>query len=597
MISDKFLSPPDDTKLSTIITQILLMGKSKFSYKNLAQMKFILPEAVQTEKILLHNNKTLSVEHDIKVALNFDVVEGHIEHSDYIALSHAFSSRLFKLVNKHVEKRFSAKAVDDSAKTELLPSPVLPSSIKTDTTTDNEVIVYGYDGLPIQPVAPPSSDYVPGHVEILTGRNTGASEPKGWNIANISAADISHEESVSNKANEESSNEALIFISEDDCIDLDGMERSILAKIRWGTLGLIGICFYGSGGKRQEFKEPFNQREITVSALAFPVDSSNKTLPNIAKADLLNPSHLPPSFKKRFSAKAVYDSAKTELLPSPLLPSSIKIDTTTDNESAFTSNFDPVKHEKPLHVVNAETPIKNPVIPKEISVETPDVSTPRRSVPTEDKKLKSLLSQKAMTNSSFTKRSLNFLNDDEGELLEGKTTSAGDPYVKVEDTEKDLIAQSGLKPFQPTSDCLTDMVKTIHNISRSIQCSFITQSELVYKILGNNLDIVEREEIEEHLEVLVNKVPDSITKKVDLSGRSLCKGGRYRQGCHRTNELVYKILVNNLDIVEREEIEEHLDVLVNKVPHWITKKVDLSWDSLYYFNKGMGLKSVTEMLT
>nr|GEX59873.1 CDT1-like protein a, chloroplastic [Tanacetum cinerariifolium] len=75
----------------------------KFSYKNLAQIKFILPEAVQTEKILLHNNKTLSVEHDIKVALNFDVVEGHIEHSDYMALSHAFSRRLFKLVNKHSE--------------------------------------------------------------------------------------------------------------------------------------------------------------------------------------------------------------------------------------------------------------------------------------------------------------------------------------------------------------------------------------------------------------------------------------------------------------------------------------------------------------
>nr|GEU82269.1 NifU-like protein 3, chloroplastic [Tanacetum cinerariifolium] len=37
---------------------------------------------------------------------------------------------------------------------------------------------------------------------------------------------------VSNKANQESINEALMFISEDDCIDLDGMERSILAKVK-----------------------------------------------------------------------------------------------------------------------------------------------------------------------------------------------------------------------------------------------------------------------------------------------------------------------------------------------------------------------------
>ncbi|GKB65989.1 RNA-directed DNA polymerase, eukaryota [Tanacetum coccineum] len=38
--------------------------------------------------------------------------------------------------------------------------------------------------------------------------------------------------SVSNKANEESSNEALMFISEEDCINFDGMERSILAKVK-----------------------------------------------------------------------------------------------------------------------------------------------------------------------------------------------------------------------------------------------------------------------------------------------------------------------------------------------------------------------------
>nr|GFB75279.1 nucleotide-binding alpha-beta plait domain-containing protein [Tanacetum cinerariifolium] len=38
--------------------------------------------------------------------------------------------------------------------------------------------------------------------------------------------------SVSNKANEDSSSEALMFILGDDCIDLDGMERSILAKVK-----------------------------------------------------------------------------------------------------------------------------------------------------------------------------------------------------------------------------------------------------------------------------------------------------------------------------------------------------------------------------
>nr|GEY95296.1 RNA-directed DNA polymerase, eukaryota, nucleotide-binding alpha-beta plait domain protein [Tanacetum cinerariifolium] len=38
--------------------------------------------------------------------------------------------------------------------------------------------------------------------------------------------------SVSNKANEESSNVVFMFISEDDCIDFDGMKRSIIAKVK-----------------------------------------------------------------------------------------------------------------------------------------------------------------------------------------------------------------------------------------------------------------------------------------------------------------------------------------------------------------------------
>ncbi|PWA60281.1 CDT1 Geminin-binding domain-like protein [Artemisia annua] len=70
-----------------ICRQVETLTGRKFSFRNLAQTKFILPEAVQTEKILLHNKKTLSVEHDIKVTLNFDVVEGHIENFAYIPLS------------------------------------------------------------------------------------------------------------------------------------------------------------------------------------------------------------------------------------------------------------------------------------------------------------------------------------------------------------------------------------------------------------------------------------------------------------------------------------------------------------------------------
>lgn len=359
-----------------ICRQVETLTKRKFSYRHLAQIKFIFPEAVQADKILLHNKKTLSMEPDIKVTLLFDVIEGHVEHSPYIALCHTFFHRLIKFVNTH---------------------------------------------------------------------------PEGCDVPEA------------------------------------------------------------------ELPEPFNQREITISTNSLPVDSSVETLPNIDETKLLNPSHLHPSFGRHFSRKDFEESTKTELSPTPVLPSSITIsDTTNNKEIGFSSCSDPIKLDKPLQVASEATPMKPPLVLDEITIETPDLSTPKRSVPTENK-LKSVVSQKGMASNLFAKRSLDFSTaDDEGEFLEEKTTCAR----KVEDktSKNDSITQSGLKALQHTSNCLSDLVETIHNIFCSAHCSSITKSELVHKILVNNFDVIESGEIEEQIELLVNKVPEWISKKVDPCG-------------------------------------------------------------------------------
>ncbi|KAI3757283.1 hypothetical protein L6452_04817 [Arctium lappa] len=368
-----------------ICRQVETLTKREFSYRHLAQIKFIFPEAVQADKILLHNKKTLSMEPDIKVTLLLDVIEGHVEHSPYIALCHTFFHRLIKFVNTH---------------------------------------------------------------------------PEGCDVPEA------------------------------------------------------------------ELPEPFNQREITISANSLLVDSSVETLPNIEEAELLNPSHLHPSFGRHFSRKDVEEFTKTELSPLPVSPVSITPDTTNNKEIGLSSCSDLVKHDKAVQVGNEDTPMKPPLVLDEISIETPDLSTPKRSVPTENK-LKSVVSQKGMASNLFTKRSLDFSTaHDEGEFLEEKTTCAR----KVEDktSKNDSITQSGLKAHQHTSTCLSDLVETIHNIFCSAHCSSITKSELVHKILVNNFDVIESGEIEEQIELLVNKVPDWISKKVDPCGDFLynkSKGG------------------------------------------------------------------------
>lgn len=46
--------------------------------------------------------------------------------------------------------------------------------------------------------------------------------------------------------------------------------------------------------------------------------------------------------------------------------------------------------------------------------------------------------------------------------------------------------------IQQTNDGLADLVTLIHRIFQCVNCSSITKQELVHKIIMNNLDIVER---------------------------------------------------------------------------------------------------------
>ncbi|XP_059647226.1 CDT1-like protein a, chloroplastic [Cornus florida] len=86
-----------------ISTQVELLTGRNFSYKHLAQIKYILPEAVETAKILIYDEKTLCMKPDIKITLLFDVVDGHHEFSTFMALHRVFASRLLIFSRTHPE--------------------------------------------------------------------------------------------------------------------------------------------------------------------------------------------------------------------------------------------------------------------------------------------------------------------------------------------------------------------------------------------------------------------------------------------------------------------------------------------------------------
>lgn len=94
-------------KLSTfhnVSCQVSVMTKRKFLDRHLAQIVYIIPEAVNIDKVMIHDKKTLCMKPEMIISLQLDIVKGHSEHSDFLALHKVFASRVSKYFVMHPEK-------------------------------------------------------------------------------------------------------------------------------------------------------------------------------------------------------------------------------------------------------------------------------------------------------------------------------------------------------------------------------------------------------------------------------------------------------------------------------------------------------------
>ncbi|CAK8540972.1 unnamed protein product [Lathyrus sativus] len=84
-----------------ICNKVEVLAKRNFSLADLAQMKYILPEGIDIEKVVVIDKKSLCVKPDLKITLVFEVVKDHSEQSADIALRRHFNSRLINFFNLH----------------------------------------------------------------------------------------------------------------------------------------------------------------------------------------------------------------------------------------------------------------------------------------------------------------------------------------------------------------------------------------------------------------------------------------------------------------------------------------------------------------
>lgn len=69
-------------------------------------MKYILPEGIEIEKVIVLDKKSLCMRPDLKITLVFEAVKDHSEQSADMALGRYFNSRLINFFNMHPEVIF-----------------------------------------------------------------------------------------------------------------------------------------------------------------------------------------------------------------------------------------------------------------------------------------------------------------------------------------------------------------------------------------------------------------------------------------------------------------------------------------------------------
>lgn len=75
-----------------------------FFSSDLAQIKYIIPEAINIDYV--SDEKTACFKSEMIINLNFDIVQGHSEVSDFVALRKVFASRVTEYFATHPEVLF-----------------------------------------------------------------------------------------------------------------------------------------------------------------------------------------------------------------------------------------------------------------------------------------------------------------------------------------------------------------------------------------------------------------------------------------------------------------------------------------------------------
>ncbi|KAH6828627.1 hypothetical protein C2S53_006625 [Perilla frutescens var. hirtella] len=94
------------TTFTNISSQIETLTERRFTYSHLAQLKFLMPEAIVLEKYLQHDERTSCMKPDLRITLDAEAIKSKGKsnsHSGNLKLRKVFRSRLVDFFKSHPE--------------------------------------------------------------------------------------------------------------------------------------------------------------------------------------------------------------------------------------------------------------------------------------------------------------------------------------------------------------------------------------------------------------------------------------------------------------------------------------------------------------
>ncbi|KAK4281258.1 hypothetical protein QN277_012777 [Acacia crassicarpa] len=253
-------------------------------------------------------------------------------------------------------------------------------------------------------------------------------------------------------------------------------------------------------------------------------------------------THMSRSFRRRFSQISVKDEADDVQQKSPsgsLPPQSVPVSESSmkTNSSSVDTTMCPTICASPAKPessgVSVSTPNKVMSTPSRLMTHTPSLLTPKRCYMSPDDSSCSS-PNKLVRRATSLKKSLNFDTPVKNRMTEneaGGLSTDDDIFDILPESllqsikERERVAMEERNPAiaqakrrQKMIACLPKLFNMIHLLIHSMNRSVVTKAELLSKIISNHCDIVDRREVEEQLNLLLELVPEWISEKLASSG-------------------------------------------------------------------------------